>query len=194
VTNRHVADEFAYRTGDSYEFHRNPEGRRMRASVNFRCEYQEDEESEHLVEKVLHIEDPNGPDVALLKLRKTSTVGDPLPEPIALADELLQLGQRVAVIGYPAVDGHRNDWAVMERIYRGIYGVKRLAPGEIMTIQPTHFTHDCTTLGGNSGSVVVNLATGRAVGLHFAGAYASANYAVPAPLLAERIKVLGLGQ
>ena len=37
-------------------------------------------------------------------------------------------------------------------------------------MHPGYFTHDCTTLGGNSGSVVLDLTTGEAVGLHFAGA------------------------
>src|SRR6516165_11707527 len=43
--------------------------------------------------------------------------------------------------------------------------------------------HDCTTLGGNSGSVVLNLSTGEAVGLHFAGLYQETNYAVRASVL-----------
>ena len=40
--------------------------------------------------------------------------------------------------------------------------------------------HDASTLGGNSGSAVIDLETGEAVGLHFAGSYLQANYAVPA--------------
>ena len=39
--------------------------------------------------------------------------------------------------------------------------------------------HDCSTLGGNSGSVVLSLETGEAVGLHFAGRFLEANFAVP---------------
>ena len=40
-------------------------------------------------------------------------------------------------------------------------------------------THDCTTLGGNSGSPVVDLATGKVCGLHFSGGFLRTNYAVP---------------
>jgi endonuclease G len=40
--------------------------------------------------------------------------------------------------------------------------------------------HDATTLGGNSGSVVLDFASGRALGLHFAGTYLVGNYAVTA--------------
>ena len=42
-------------------------------------------------------------------------------------------------------------------------------------------THDSSTLGGNSGSALIDVATGRVVGLHFAGRYLEANYAVPTP-------------
>ena len=48
--------------------------------------------------------------------------------------------------------------------------------------------HDCSTLGGNSGSVVLDLATGQAVGLHFAGRFLEANYAVPAAVVAARLE------
>jgi endonuclease G len=47
--------------------------------------------------------------------------------------------------------------------------------------------HDCSTLGGNSGSVLIDLATGRAIGLHFAGRFLEANYAVPSALVADRL-------
>ena len=45
-------------------------------------------------------------------------------------------------------------------------------------------THDCSTLGGNSGSVLLDLQTGEAVGLHFAGLYLQDNFAVPAVMSA----------
>jgi hypothetical protein len=45
--------------------------------------------------------------------------------------------------------------------------------------------HDSSTLGGNSGSAVVDVSSGRVVGLHFAGEYRDANYAVPAYELAR---------
>lgn len=48
-------------------------------------------------------------------------------------------------------------------------------------------THDCTTLGGNSGSVAFDYTGGQAVGLHFGGSYLKANYAVPASVVAERL-------
>src|SRR4029450_1036479 len=52
------------------------------------------------------------------------------------------------------------------------------------------FTHDCTTLGGNSGSIVLDVETGAALGLHYAGQFHRANFAVTADVLRERLRKL----
>jgi endonuclease G len=69
---------------------------------------------------------------------------------------------------------------VARRLFGGIYGVKRFSPGRISAMQTDAwaFSHDATTLGGSSGSVVIDLETGGAVGVHFSGTLERANYAV----------------
>lgn len=47
------------------------------------------------------------------------------------------------------------------------------------------FQHDCSTLGGNSGSCIVNLETHRIVGLHFGGRFRITNEAVNLTKLAS---------
>jgi endonuclease G len=47
--------------------------------------------------------------------------------------------------------------------------------------------HDATTLGGNSGSVVFDLESGKAIGLHFGGIEGSRNEAVQSAQLREII-------
>jgi endonuclease G len=47
-----------------------------------------------------------------------------------------------------------------------------------------YFLHDATTLGGNSGSPVIDMTTGFAAGLHFQGEFKQANYAVSVKELA----------
>src|SRR5262249_20334623 len=60
-----------------------------------------------------------------------------------------------------------------------LYDVKRFAPGMIIkTAAESILSHDCTSLGGNSGSVLISLEQNKAVGLHFAGTYGVANSAV----------------
>ena len=88
--------------------------------------------------------------------------------------------RKVYVVGYPAWDGRRNDPEAMRRIFAGIYDVKRLQPGTIRTrlVLGSTFEHDASTLGGNSGSCVVDLETGKVLGLHFAGLYREYNKAV----------------
>src|SRR5208337_1392351 len=102
--------------------------------------------------------------------------------------------QFVAAIGYPARDSRVPDQALVSRIFGDIYDKKRLAPGTLLD-SPTEdlLSHDCSTLGGNSGSVLLDLGTGEAVGLHRAGLYLQANYAVPSALIQDRLSRLRSG-
>ena len=111
--------------------------------------------------------------------------------PVRLAEQDPAPGAQVAVVGYPALDP-RNDRQVQDAIFGGVYGVKRFQPGEVMAAKAAFINHDCSTLGGNSGSVVVEFESGRAVGLHFMGEYERENFAVKASALAEllhRLKI-----
>ena len=90
-----------------------------------------------------------------------------LPAPLALSEEDGLEDQIVGAIGYAAWDGDRNDREVMDRIFDGVYEVKRLHPGEIMSVQEGYLNHDCSTLGGNSGSAILDFQTGQAVALHY---------------------------
>ena len=65
---------------------------------------------------------------------------------------------------------------------------KRLAPGQLIRVSSRELQHDCSTLGGNSGSVVLDLESGEAVGLHFAGRFLVANFAVPAAVVQQRLE------
>jgi endonuclease G, mitochondrial len=107
------------------------------------------------------------------------------------------VGRDVVVVGYPAKDW-RNDVALQDRIFAGQYNVKRLQPG---TVRPrakvqsfenvvNAMTHDASTLGGNSGSAIIDVNNGDVLALHFAGEYLKANYAVPMYELARDRRVV----
>ena len=67
----------------------------------------------------------------------------------------------------------------MEDYFGDLYDVKRFAPGRIKTGGAgTILSHDCTTLGGNSGSCLLSLEQKGVVGLHFSGQFGIANAAV----------------
>lgn len=185
VTNRHVADLFAQKSGGGgFAFRHNPLGESFGAKIDFKEEHLQPEALEIEIAEILYVaENIDGyPDLAFLRLKR----GDSqfLPPPIPLFDHEPSPGQTIAVIGYPAYDD-RNNASDMTRIFGDVYGVKRFAPGEILDAYEGGFTHDCTTLGGNSGSAVIDVKTGAAVGLHFAGEYLQANFAVSALRLKE---------
>ncbi len=157
--------------------------------VDFKEEYLQTIPFEADIVEILYISelDDTQPDLAFVRLWSN---GRPLPPPISLFDGKLREKQTVAVIGYPAEDS-RNGAADQSRIFANIFDIKRLAPGEITGVGDSFvFTHDCTTLGGNSGSVVVDVETGAAVGLHFAGEYLLDNYAVRASTVRESLERL----
>lgn len=184
VTNRHVAWEFTSERDGGFHFRQNFGSPPVRASVDWRREYQRPEESRFRVEKVLWIEPDSSVDVAVLRIAEHGEDGEARPPLIDLMtrEELdgAGVGSWVAVIGYPAFDS-RNNAADQQRIFDGIYNVKRLAPGQVTAVvQQDLLHHDATTLGGNSGSVVVDLASGKAMGLHFGGTEGAQNLAVQA--------------
>ncbi|MET0293530.1 MAG: DNA/RNA non-specific endonuclease, partial [Phenylobacterium sp.] len=108
--------------------------------------------------------------------------------------------RRIAVIGYPAFDP-RNDAAVQDQVFGGVYNVKRFQPGLLTGTRETASfgkkvpaaTHDSSTLGGNSGSLVLDAETGHVIALHFAGVYKDSNFAVPAAALASDGRVIDAG-
>jgi len=192
MTNRHVAQLFTAGAGQ--------QGLRFlpgtEAGVDFRRER-------------------GAPDAPLLKLRAPVMMHpywdmalmsvEGLPEgivPLALSPEPAEAltGRRVAVIGFPAFDP-RNAADVQMRVFGGVFGVKRLQPGKITGLATTAsiggmvraMLHDASTLGGNSGSCMVDLATGAVLGLHFGGRYLVTNHAVPAAALARDARVLAAG-
>ncbi len=186
VTNRHVAQEFARRHGTQFRFRQGTLGRTMRASVDFLEELGRTDDRTFQLKQVLHIEDDNGPDMALLKVEQNGALE--LAEPIGLSPHVVIAGQQVATIGYPARDSRIPELDLMEDIFGDVFDKKRLAPGQVIRITKRDLQHDCSTLGGNSGSVVLDLESGEAVGLHFAGRFLEANFAVPAAIIQQRLK------
>ena len=75
----------------------------------------------------------------------------------------------------------------MTAIFGDVYDKKRLAPGQVTAVAADQLCHDCSTLGGNSGSVLLDFATGEAVGLHFAGRFLENNFAVPSMVIKNRL-------
>lgn len=177
VTNRHVAGLVARRTADGKGvFMRDPSQIRFGASLDFNEEFGAlaAEATPFTVVDIPYLADTTAPDVALLRI-----TGQNLPAPLVLADADAAKDDVVALVGYPAFDD-RNDKEAMAKYFRGLYNVKRYAPGRVtQELAPgVALQHDCTSLGGNSGSPLIRLADGKVVGLHFSGLYGRFNSAV----------------
>jgi V8-like Glu-specific endopeptidase len=189
VTNSHVADLIARSDSGKFRFRPGRFGEEMKVTLDYRHEHKLDAKSVARVARVIWIEsDLSKADIAFLEVERG---GDgTTPEFIPLADSDASGNSDVAVIGYPArAPAHIiPDQAWMDRIYGSTYDVKRIAPGLTGANSRGWATHDCTTLGGNSGSAVIDMKTGRAVGLHFAGAFMIENYAVPASTIRGYLK------
>lgn len=184
VTNGHIAELFAKKSGSEFSFKYNTlRNKQIQARIDFREEYKIPDQLEFNVEKVLYIEeDEQKPDLAFLQISSQSSPEASLPNPISLSSEGITENKDVVIIGYPAKDSRVGDPLEMERIFGSVYDVKRIAPGIAKpsgdSEQEWLIYHDCSTLGGNSGSVVLDIETGKAVGLHFGGRYLENNYAV----------------
>ncbi|MFN3615701.1 MAG: trypsin-like peptidase domain-containing protein [Rubrimonas sp.] len=129
--------------------------------------------------------DPAKLDLALLRLAPGT---GPFPPKLTLAQADPAPDAALYVLGFPGRPAPgAESAAVLERLFAHVYGVKRWAPGHVELALGAvagdadpqwTFGHDASTLGGNSGACVVDLADGETViGLHFGGRRRLQNYA-----------------
>jgi hypothetical protein len=134
----------------------------------------------------------DGLDLAVLELEPVAGRPFPAPNHVARGDDpvtrgsLACAGRGIYLVGYPG-NQHSTTSDLFASVFANVKSFKRLAPGRIMAgpgevpDDPRGWilTHDASTLGGNSGSAVVDYdADGRMVlGLHFAGLHEQQNWA-----------------
>jgi endonuclease G len=190
MTNRHVARLFTNGVGSRFLIYKPGD-----AAVDFKREVDtaEDDQTAYFVVRNVLMIHPYW-DMSLL-LVDGLDVYQALSLSVRPPEELQD--RDVVAIGYPARDD-RSDLALQDLIFNKKYNVKRLQPGKLRkrTLVRSFenvvnaVTHDSSTLGGNSGSAVIDVDTGEVVALHFAGEYLKANYAVPTYDLARDRRVV----
>ena len=167
MTNVHVAINFAERTSNGWKV-----GTGLSPMVDFLAEDGSAARCEFRVTGIECLHPDARLDLAVLRLARTSEQGQPLPRHLPLNGDpsRAQKGVRIYVIGYPAADD-RHEATIVAAVFGRTLSIKRLAPGEVLVTrdQGLQFTHDCSTLRGNSGSCVLDLATSRVFGLHRSG-------------------------
>jgi endonuclease G len=185
ITNRHVAELFTEGVGAGAHLTFTPG---IEPSLDFK---QEVTSSASVVVQIsatlLVLEEW---DIAVLEVAGLPANVTPLP---LAADQPPDVDNGMAVvIGYPAFDP-AEDLVQQIQIFRSVFNKKRLQPGRLNGTKPAAsfgrtvnaLSHDCSTLGGNSGSALIDVTTATVVGIHFEGQPLIANYAVPSWVLAS---------
>lgn len=190
ITNRHVAKVFSEHRNGSIIFRTTENGRALGACIDFREEYEQAAEEEFKVEKVLYLAESDEDDIALLRVSSRSQIQQSLPEPLSLANNVPPSETQVAAIGYSSRDTLGASPEDLERIFFNIFNVKRFAPGLIKDSQEGELSHDCSVLKGNSGSALIDMQTGEAVGLHCRGLFRQPNFAISCTTIAEYLRRL----
>jgi hypothetical protein len=189
VTNSHVAETFAFRQGDILRFSPGEGGGTMKPFIDFIDTPTDTLNSEFEITRVLHMQEDRNPDIALLRVKSVDGNRKPLPTHLQLADEVVT-GREVAAIGYPQAEDNDALKADIERVFKGVFDRKRVAPGRLGVLENGVVKHDCSVLTGNSGSPLVDLETGKVVGIHFKGAFTQPGLAVSASLIATALQKL----
>lgn len=192
MTNRHVAEIFSSGLG-TRQLSFKPG---VRAGIDFLHELDGPAGTTLMVKQIILIH-PYW-DMALLKVEGLPASAEPLS--LSLRDIPADPMIEVAAIGYPAFD-YRNDAGEQNDLFRNVFGVKRLQPGTLGGRQDTEsfgkmvpaFRHNCSTLGGNSGSALVDFDKGEVIALHFGGRSHDINYGVPACELGRDGRVVDAG-
>lgn len=170
MTNRHVVDP------QLAEWDRS--GWRLSTSSEVAIDFAEERRGnypprEHVIEDVLFVSNDPAMDVALLAIRMRDRRGEPSPAPLAIGvTRRPRQGSIVCVLGYPTVPNVAKDSPVRQIadiVFARTYGVKRVQPGRVVRANRLEIQHDCSTLGGNSGSCLLDPITGYVVGLHWGG-------------------------
>ncbi|WP_147274135.1 DNA/RNA non-specific endonuclease [Bremerella cremea] len=195
MTNRHVAMEFTMGVG---------RGKRvkifdLRAEVDFDDEPSFEQEDGFVLHECVMVH-PYW-DMALFKADLPDI--EPLRLSTTTYPTLRKRKQAIVAVGYPAFDD-RNGVKAQKEIFGDQYEVKRIAPGRVsnqkrqvsskwLSSPVAALTHDASTLGGNSGSAIIDVESGTVAALHFGGKYLIENYGVPGYELARDPRVVDAG-
>jgi len=185
VTNAHVARELATRTVVGNTRYRLV----TEASPTIDFGLEDGEESQHRSADVFRIVDVLHVDATLdLAFFRIEAVATRTPLRFTPASLPTAGNEEMAVVGFPAAPPRsllsKEERAKVKRVFGSKFGVKRLAVGKVFpspveSSRPagSYFAHDASTLWGSSGSLVLHLATGRPLGIHFGNGGFHANFA-----------------
>jgi hypothetical protein len=183
MTTRRVAETFLEQRNGFWQFRPG-----ISTWMNYRTGSQDVASAGYRVRGVLGVHDRH--DLALLEVERPQMNGTaPAPLPLAVAPPRQREGRPVYLVSYPVRDARRNEPEAVARIFRDIYSVKRVQPGqlrgEFTFHEVTFLRHDAAPLGQHAGAPLVDLETHQVIGLQSTGRYLEASTAVPLYLLRD---------
>ena len=184
VTNRHVANAIGPSLADATARLRidfvEENGRNRDAAVNT-----PERQQEFRVLEVLYTAEELVLDLAFLRIAP----GAGAKRAVIELGEDPCVGMDVCTIGYPTLRDTIYSPAHFFLMFGAILGVKRLSPGKVLAVEPARTTHDCATVGGSSGSVILDMTSGKAVAINYAEK-GRVNVGVPASIVRERLALI----
>ena len=87
------------------------------------------------------------------------------------------------MVGYPVRDARRNEPETLTRVFRDLYNVKRVQPGQLRGMLSFRnvqlMQHDCGLLGSSIGSCLFDLETHQLLGVQLTSRYLEPGTAIP---------------
>jgi hypothetical protein len=182
LTTRRTAELFAEFTSNTWQFRPG-----ISAWMDYRSAYQNVSTAGYRVRNVFGVHETY--DLALLEVEPPQLNGNaPTPLPL-LGDTQVSnnvnffQNRQVYVVGYPIRDARRNEPELIARIFRDVYNVKRVSPGqlrgEFRFSNIPFLRHDAAPLGITSGAPIIDLETHLVVGVQLSARYLETGTAVP---------------
>lgn len=155
--------------------------------MDYRSAYQNVSTAGYRVRGVFGIHDIY--DLALLEVESPQLNGTS-PTPLPLMGDIPETnnprfydGRPIYIAGYPIRDARRNEPELVARIFRDVYNVKRIQPGqlrgEFRFSNIPFLRHDAAPLGITSGSPIIDLETHMVIGVQLSGRYLETGTAIP---------------
>ncbi len=181
MTTRRIAEVFIENRNDAWQFRPG-----ITTWMDYRSGYQSVASAGYRVRNVVGVHEQY--DLALLEVERPQVNGSaPAPLALAAAPPRQLEGRPAYLVGYPVRDARRNEPESVGRIFRDVYNVKRVQPGQLRGTFSFHeipfLRHDCAPLGQTAGAPILDLETHQVLGLQTTSRYLETGTAVPLYLL-----------
>jgi len=177
MTTRRTAELFAECRASQWQFRPG-----ISAWMDYRAHYQGVSTAGYRVRNLIGCHENY--DLALLEVEPPQINGS-APTPLALAAQAPAWveGRTCYMVGYPVRDARRGEPEQISRIFRDVYNVKRVQPGQLRGClqfrEVQLLQHDCGPLGQSAGGCIIDLETHQVLGMQLGGRYLETSTAIP---------------